>query len=47
MVNVRDNNHGMKGQDVKRLARVPGFNTLSNCCVSFTQARFAITSKIK
>ena len=43
---MRDNNRGMKGQDVKRLARVPGFNTLSNFCVSFTQARFAINSKL-
>ena len=44
---MRDNNRRMKGQDVKRLARVPGFNTLSNFCVSFTQARFAINSKDK
>ena len=44
---MRDNNRGMKGQDVMRLARVPGFNTLSNFCVSFTQARFAINGKIK
>ena len=46
-VNVRDNNRGVKGQNVKRLAQVLGFKTLSKFCVLFTQARFAIKSKMK
>ena len=32
-VNVRDNNRGVKGQNIKRLAQVYGFKTLSNFCV--------------
>ena len=37
----------MKGQNVKRLAQVLGFKKLSNFCILFTQARFAIKSKMK
>ena len=46
-VEMRCDNRGVKGQNVKRLAQVLGFKTLSNLCGLFTQARFAIKSKIK
>ena len=37
-----DNNHVVKGQNVKRLAQVAGYKMLPNFWALFTQGRFAI-----
>lgn len=42
-----DDDRGVKGQNIKQLAQVFDYKTLSNFCVLFTQARFAIQSKMK
>ena len=42
LINVGDSDHGVKGQNIRRLAQVPSLRDALNFFVLFTPARFAI-----